>query len=147
MRKTQPKERFVRRTQARERFMQMLFQMEVQDDYSVSIKNRVIEEALEDTDQKDYFEEMYRLICLYRTEVDKQIEAYSDHWKMNRLAKVDLAILRLSITELLYRDDIPDSVSINEAVDLAKKFGGEDSGKFINGVLGKIARSKEQKDE
>lgn len=124
--------------------MQMLFQMEVQNDYSDSIKNRMAKENLEESNQKDYFEKMYDLIHTYLPEIDQQIEKHSNHWKINRLAKVDLAILRLSIAELLYRDDIPDSVSINEAVDLAKKFGGDDSGKFINGVLGKIARNKLQ---
>jgi N utilization substance protein B len=59
------------------------------------------------------------------------------------MAKVDLAILRLSAAEILYLEDVPDSASINEAVDMAKKFGGDDSGKFINGILGKVVRSKD----
>lgn len=137
----------MRRTQARELLMQMLFQMEVQNDYSDSIKKRVSEENLEESNQKDYFEEMYGLITLHLPEIDQQIVEYSNNWKINRLAKVDLAILRLSIAELLYRMDIPDSVSINEAVDLAKKFGGDDSGKFVNGVLGKIVRGKQKENE
>lgn len=137
----------MRRTQARELLMQMLFQMEVQNDYSDSIKKRVAEENLEESNQKDYFEEMYGLITLHLPEIDQQIEEYSNNWKINRLAKVDLAILRLSIAELLYKMDIPDSVSINEAVDLAKKFGGDDSGKFVNGVLGKIVRGKQKENE
>ncbi|WP_206458094.1 transcription antitermination factor NusB [Anaerovorax sp. IOR16] len=137
----------MRRTQARELLMQMLFQMEVQNDHSDSIKKRVAEENLEESNQKDYFEEMYGLITLHLPEIDQQIEEYSNNWKINRLAKVDLAILRLSIAELLYKMDIPDSVSINEAVDLAKKFGGDDSGKFVNGVLGKIVRGKQKENE
>jgi N utilization substance protein B len=59
------------------------------------------------------------------------------------MAKVDLSILRLSAAEILYLSDIPDSASINEAVEMAKKYGGEDSGKFINGILGKVVRSKD----
>ncbi|MEA4988850.1 MAG: transcription antitermination factor NusB [Anaerovorax sp.] len=137
----------MRRTQARELLMQMLFQMEVQNDYSDSIKKRVAKENLEESNQKDYFEEMYDLITLHLPEIDQRIEECSNNWKINRLAKVDLAILRLSIIELLYRNDIPDSVSINEAVDLAKKFGGDDSGKFVNGVLGKIVRGKQKENE
>jgi N utilization substance protein B len=63
----------------------------------------------------------------------------AENWKIERIAKVDLAILRLSIGEIMYMD-IPVSVSINEAVELAKKFGTDDSAKFINGVLGKVSR-------
>lgn len=134
----------MRRTEARELFMQMLFQMEVQNDYSNSIKTRFEKEKLEDSNQKDYFDEMYQLVTQHLQDIDQLIEECSNNWKINRLAKVDLAVLRLSIAELLYRHDIPNSVSINEAVDLAKKFGSDDSGKYINGILGKIVREKQK---
>ena len=75
--------------------------------------------------------------------IDEKLESCSENWKVSRMAKVDLAILRLSAAEILYLDDVPDSASINEAVDMAKKFGGDDSGKFINGILGKVVRSKD----
>ncbi|WP_312641870.1 transcription antitermination factor NusB [Hydrogenoanaerobacterium sp.] len=75
-------------------------------------------------------------------EIDKQIEKHSTKWKMNRISRVALSILRLSIYELLFSEEIPDKVSINEAVELAKKFGtGEDSS-FVNGVLGAVVRGK-----
>lgn len=134
----------MRRTEARELFMKMLFQMEVQNEYSDQIRNRFEEEELSDSNQKEYFDAMYQMITQHIKEVDTLIEECSNNWKINRLAKVDLAVLRLSITEILYKEDIPDSVSINEAVDLAKKFGGDDSGKYVNGVLGKIVRGRQK---
>ena len=80
-------------------------------------------------------------------EIDQLIEKFSHHWKMARMAVVDRNILRLATYELLYRHDIPTSVVLNEAVDIAKKFGTEDSGSFINGILDKIAHTVRKKDD
>ncbi|HEX3038334.1 MAG TPA: transcription antitermination factor NusB [Oscillospiraceae bacterium] len=78
--------------------------------------------------------------------LDAQIEKNIRGWKMSRLSKVALSLLRMAIYEMEYEKDIPVSVSINEAVDLAKKYGGSDDAPFINGVLGSIAKELE-KDE
>lgn len=77
-------------------------------------------------------------------EIDAAIEKSALDWKRERIAKVDLAILRLAIYEILFRDDIPDSVTANEAIELAKKFSTEESSSFINGIIGKIIRDKAQ---
>ena len=74
-------------------------------------------------------------------ELDEKIEKYSIGWKKDRLSKVVLSILRLAVYEMAYEEDIPASVSINEAVELAKKFGGDGDGAFVNGVLGSITRA------
>ncbi|WP_165445375.1 transcription antitermination factor NusB [Bacilliculturomica massiliensis] len=132
----------MRRTEARELFMQLLFQMEMQNDYGPSQKERFMEEHMKDKDQSDYFNKMYELTAKHLSEIDALLEECCDRWKKERLAKVDLAVLRLSICEIRYMDDIPNSASINEAVDLAKRFGGEESGKFVNGVLGRVVRGK-----
>lgn len=71
--------------------------------------------------------------------VDARMSEVSEHWVVSRMPLVDRNILRLAAFELLFLDDVPPSVTINEAVELAKTYGGEDSSKFINGVLGKIA--------
>lgn len=71
-------------------------------------------------------------------ELDVKINQVAEGWKTKRMGKVDLTILRLALFELLFDDDIPPKVAINEAVELAKKFGGEDSSAFINGVLAKL---------
>lgn len=133
----------MRRTEAREFFMQLLFQMEVQNDYSKQIKERFINEQLKESSQLEYFNRMFETTVEHLQVIDQKIEACSENWKISRMAKVDLAILRLAVAEIMYLEDIPDSASINEAVDMAKKFGGDDSSKFINGLLGKVVRSKD----
>lgn len=71
-------------------------------------------------------------------EIDEMIAQHLEKWTINRLAKVDLNILRLGVFELMYVDDIPANVAINEALEVSKRFGDEQSSKFINGVLSKI---------
>ena len=74
----------------------------------------------------------------HRDEADALIKKHAQNWDLHRMAAVDRNILRLAIYEMLYRDDIPPVVSINEAVDIAKKFSTQDSGKFVNGILDKV---------
>ena len=73
------------------------------------------------------------------TEIDEKINNITDGWKTSRMGKVDLAIIRLAVYEILFDEDVPTSVAINEAVELAKQFGTDDSPSFVNGVLAKIA--------
>lgn len=131
----------MRRTEARELLMQLLFQMEAQNDFSVAAKDFFIEIYLDSSSQVPYFNTVFESFYEHRKEIDAKINESSSNWKAGRIAKVDLAILRLCVTEILFldREDIPMSAAINEAVELAKKFGGEDSGKFVNGILGKLA--------
>ena len=79
--------------------------------------------------------------------LNTQIEKNIRGWKMNRLSKVSLSLLKLSIFEMMFEKDIPVSVSINEAIDLAKKYGGADDAPFVNGVLGSVAKSLGEKNE
>jgi N utilization substance protein B len=82
-----------------------------------------------------------KLICgvlEHRPALDQKIQEHAQNWDLARMAVVDRNILRLAIYEMLYRDDIPPVVSINEAVDVAKKYSTQDSGKFVNGILDKI---------
>lgn len=74
----------------------------------------------------------------HQNELDVVIKKYAKNWDLHRMAVVDRNVLRLAIYEMLHRDDIPPVVSINEAVDIAKKFSTEDSGKFVNGILDKV---------
>lgn len=73
--------------------------------------------------------------------LDEYVEQFSTKWKKNRLSRVSLSVLRLALYEMLYEESIPESVSINEAVELAKKFGGEEDSAFVNGLLGAVSRS------
>jgi transcription antitermination protein NusB len=81
---------------------------------------------------------LIRGVIEHRDAVDEQIRKYAKNWELHRIAAVDRNILRLAIYEMLHRDDIPPVVSINEAVDIAKKFSTQDSGKFVNGILDKV---------
>ena len=131
------------RTLAREIAMTLLYA------WTVGGEDTVLD-ALEQSEQEDlldekgriFAEELYRGTIENREEIDKTIAEFSIDWSIDRIAKVDLSILRLATYEILYCDDIPAGASINEAVELGKKFGGEKSAKFINGVLGAIAKSK-----
>lgn len=86
-------------------------------------------------------------VCDHIDELDEKIEKYSIGWSKKRLSKVILSILRMSIYEIYHMDSIPVSVTINEAVELAKKYGGEGDSAFVNGILGAISRSDDAKDE
>ena len=77
-------------------------------------------------------------------ELDQLIEKHATRWKKKRISKVSLAVLRLALYEMKFEESIPESVSINEAVELAKRFGGEEDSSFVNGVLGAISRGSEE---
>ncbi len=85
-----------------------------------------------------FAEPLIRGALEHRQEADAAITRHARNWELHRIAAVDRNILRLAIFEMLHRDDIPPVVSINEAVDIAKKFSTQDSGKFVNGILDKI---------
>ncbi|OGW12333.1 MAG: transcription antitermination factor NusB [Nitrospinae bacterium RIFCSPLOWO2_12_39_16] len=73
-------------------------------------------------------------------EIDSTIERFSEHWTLGRINKIDKNIMRSAVYELLYEDEIPSNVTINEAIDIAKKYGTEDSGHFVNGILDRIKK-------
>ena len=85
-----------------------------------------------------FAEPLIRGTLVHNAELDQEIKKYAQNWELHRIAVVDRNILRLAIYEMKYRDDIPPVVSINEAVDIAKKFSTPDSGKFVNGILDKV---------
>lgn len=83
-------------------------------------------------------------VLRHKTDIDNVVERYSSNWKVRRMACVDRNVLRLAVFELLYCEDIPAKVSINEAIDIAKKFGASESGSFINGILDSIRTALEK---
>jgi N utilization substance protein B len=91
----------------------------------------------------DFAEELVRGVRDKREEIDSRIAGKSRNWSIARMSRVDLNILRLAIFELLFRADIPRNVTINEAVEIAKKFGTEDSPAFVNGILDEVAAGLE----
>lgn len=85
-----------------------------------------------------YFTRLVRGVSKTSNEIDSFIEKFADHWKISRISCVDRNIMRIGVYELLYCSDIPSKVAINEAIDIGKKFGTEESGAFINGILDSI---------
>ena len=94
--------------------------------------------TVEEAEVRVFADPLIRGTLQFRDEADECIKKHAQNWDLHRIAAVDRNILRLAIYEMLHRDDIPPVVSINEAVDIAKKFSTQDSGKFVNGVLDKI---------
>jgi N utilization substance protein B len=94
---------------------------------------------------KSFFRQLVLGVMMHRNDIDTLIDKASENWRLSRMATVDRNILRLSVYELLYLEDIPPRVTINEAVEIAKRFGSEESPSFINGVLDKIAHTQTKK--
>lgn len=129
------------RTEARELLMQLLFQMEVSNDFSREVTDKYLQEHQIAEPSAKYIKDLAAAIGENLTTIDDSINKHSIRWKTTRLPKVDLAVLRLAIGEIMYEDSLPPKVSINEAVNIAKKYSTNESGKFINGVLGSIVRT------
>ena len=103
-------------------------------------------DTLEELSEKDqeYMSQKYRHVLEKLDEIDVLLNETSKGWKTKRMSRVDLTALRLAVYELKYDQDVPTGVAINEAVELAKRFGGDTSGSFVNGILGKIANSESE---
>ena len=124
----------------REHMMQMLYQMNMLGDFSQEAFDSFLQMQMTEAGVTGYSRQLYEAFALHREEIDAEIEKNSIKWKIQRMPVVDLSILRLALTEISYIDTIPVSVSINEAVNLAKKFSTDKSSSFINGVLGNAVK-------
>lgn len=93
---------------------------------------------------KVFLEQLVKGTIHHLKEIDAEIMKYSEDWKLERMANTDRNILRMAVCEIKYLDDIPAGVTVNEAVELAKKYGDEESGKFVNGILGNLVRNMEK---
>lgn len=131
----------MKRKTAREFLMKVLFQMDASGEFSADN----IEKIISDTslgEQRDYCTSLLNRVCEHKESIDELIAKFSTSRKVERMPKTDISILRLSVTEIIYFDDIPVAVSINEAVELAKKYGTEQSPKFVNAILGSIGNDR-----
>ncbi|MDZ4166239.1 MAG: transcription antitermination factor NusB [Coriobacteriia bacterium] len=126
------------RTRARRQALQILYQREITEETVAEILGAGTYSA-EDGEPSEYCRALALGTEAHQAAVDAEIEATSQHWSLMRMPFVDRNILRLAVYEILFEDDVPASVAINEAVEMAKVYGGDDSSKFVNGVLGKIA--------
>ena len=125
----------------REQVFLMLFRVEFHNAEEVEEQITLYKEQLEDCTEKemDYIVNKFKNIVGKLDEIDAAIGAASKGWKVSRMAKVDLTLIRLAVYEMKYEEDIPVKVAINEAIELAKQYGSDDSPAFVNGVLAKLA--------
>lgn len=133
------------RKSARESAMKLIFQMDINTgDVRETLDSYYESTSLEFTPvEKEYIEDCVKGIADNKEELDETLKKYLKGWTLSRIARVELAILRLAVYEITKRDDIPNIVSVNEAIELAKIYGGENSANFINGVLGNLVKEKQ----
>lgn len=130
-----------RRTRARELALQMLYQLDLRGSEVEAEVDLFLEENDAEPAVRQFAAELLRGAWERRAALDECIRVVAQNWNLNRMAAIDRNILRLGTFELLHRPDIPAKVSINEAIDLAKKYSTAESGAFVNGVLDKIRAS------
>lgn len=95
--------------------------------------------------QESYIRQLTKLVADHREQLDEIISEYSSSWKISRISPMTKEILRCAISEILFMEDVPESVAINEAVELTKRFAEEDSGSFVNGILGKYVKDMKER--
>lgn len=128
-----------KRSRARECALQILYQIDItKDDYDSCSRDFWQFQDEPDASIREFAQDLVKGTVENMGRIDEIISEHATNWKIERMAVVDRNILRLAAYELLYMEDIPPKVSINEAVEIAKKFGDRNSGKFVNGILDKI---------
>ncbi|WNR42552.1 transcription antitermination factor NusB [Paenibacillus roseipurpureus] len=140
----------MKRRIAREIAIQSLYQIQMNEASPQEAVQIAIHEAEHDNEtqldwpgdkiESAYIIELVEGTSTHRVNIDELLEEYLKGWAMDRLSRIDREILRLAAYEMLYRDDVPPKVVVNEAIELAKHYGTEESGKFVNGVLGKMIK-------
>ncbi len=129
-----------RRTRSREIALQVLYQLEMSGGDGDEVLDLFWRHFNPSPGLQEFSRRIVAGVCAHRRKIDAVIESFSEHWRLDRITVVDRSILRLAIFELLMCPDIPAKVVINEAVELGKRFGSEQSGSFVNGILDSISR-------
>jgi N utilization substance protein B len=133
-----------KRRKSREFALQVLFQLNItkQDPIKAFAQSK---ENFSKEESDEFAEQIVLGVQEHLQEIDRLIEKYSENWRLDRMSLIDRNILRMAIFELLYCEEIPPKVTLNEAIDLGKRFGTDDSGSFINGILDRIQNEFVQK--
>ncbi len=131
----------MKRRELREHIFAILFRVEFMNETDMEEQVELFFDDLEDAKSTDmnYIKNKYMAVREKMPMIDLIIDEKSTGWKTSRMGKVELTILRLAVYEMLFDEDVPSTVAINEAVEIAKKFGGDDTPAFVNGVLAKVA--------
>ena len=131
------------RRKSRELVLQALFYMDIRNQFSrktLELFKKYLTQG-----ESDFFNSLSAGVIENKDDIDKFIEDHSNNWRLNRMSCVDRNILRFAVYELYYCEEIPFKVSINEAIDIGKRFGTRESGSFINGLLDSIRKTLEKK--
>lgn len=137
-----------KRTQAREYALQIIYQRDLNPEPPEVLLQIFWEtNTFAPPEVREYTERLVQGTFLHLDEIDSVISKYAEHWEIHRMAVVDRTILRFATYELLYVEEVPPKVVINEAVNIAKKFSQEESGKFVNGILDKINHTEPRRKE
>ena len=126
------------RKKSREFALQVLYQLNITKQDVITALTQFEEHFLSPEEADEFLRRLVLGVLEHCPELDRLIEQYSENWRLDRINLIDRNILRMALFELLYCEDIPPKVTINEAIDLGKRFGSEDSGSFINGILDRI---------
>jgi transcription antitermination protein NusB len=135
------------RRKGRELALQALYQIEITGDSSGAAVELFLSHFEGSAAAKEFARRLVSGVLSQREEIDQLIQQCTEHWKLLRMAKVDLVILRMATYELMFCPDIPSSVSLDEAIEIGKRFSTDDSATFINGVLDQVAHSGHAKSE
>ena len=139
------------RKRIRENLYIMLFQTNFYEDSDHTQQAEIYLEDLSDPDAtkkaKAELKDRFEQVLSHLEEIDKKIEEKSKGWVLSRIAKVDLKILRMAVFEMVYDEQVPAGVAINEAVELSKKYGTDKSYRFVNGILASIAKELSKEEE
>ncbi len=127
-----------KRRLVREKTLQALYALELSDDSIDHILSYTIDQLRDDQESHTFARTLFQKCIDAKEEIDPLIRTQVANWEFDRIALIDKLLLRMTITELLYFEDIPPKVSINEAIEIAKRFSTEKSGKFVNGILDAI---------
>jgi N utilization substance protein B len=130
----------MKRREARELVLRVLYQAEIGEFDAQASLRQVVAETRPPQQVADYAALVIKNVGEHAVEIDAAISAVSTHWRIERMAVTDRNILRLAVAEMLFSSDVPPRVAIDEAIELAKKYGDESSGRFVNGILDAVAR-------
>lgn len=133
----------MKRQKSREKAMELLFSMELsKNSYEETIENFIEDYEMDlNTIDVEYIKNVVKIVTDNVEDIDERVIQSLVNWKLDRVSKVNLTILRLAVGEMMFIEDVPGSVAINEAVELTKKYSDEKSCSFVNGVLDKVLKS------
>lgn len=134
-----------KRRKARELVLKSLYSYEISNIEPNTTLDDLLSESTLDQSSRIFASQLYNKVLENRKSIDNMIKECVDNWDINRLAIIDKNIIRMGICELLFFGDIPQKVSMDEAIELAKKYGAEDSGSFVNGILDHVANNLSKK--